>query len=204
MRRSNTVSFSFKTANRDRQDISAKRKPNFWNDSMLWWFHTPHTDQCHTLINRTQLNSPNEFRKSVMRLILAVITSIYSRFAQSWWICFCIASLWTPAILDVLLFIVIDVDLYFDECPMKTNFMNQLWNVIDGSLVMCSFCGVYMMVVWMRGEMGSFLWNSPQIWTQGEVFDCQQGDSGRITLNFYCFSGNSQITHHTIALSTYT
>lgn len=42
---------------------------------------------------------PNEFKKSVIRLILVVMTSMYSRLAQSWWICFWIASRWTPAII---------------------------------------------------------------------------------------------------------
>lgn len=44
-------------------------------------------------------NSPNEFRKSVIRFMLAVITSMYSRLAQSWWICFWIASRCTPDIM---------------------------------------------------------------------------------------------------------
>lgn len=42
-------------------------------------------------------NLPKELRKSAIFLMLLVITSIYSRFAQSWWISRCTGSSW-PAI----------------------------------------------------------------------------------------------------------
>lgn len=44
-------------------------------------FAYTHTYVCEKSM---QFHLPNEFRKSVIRFILAVITSIYSRFAQSW------------------------------------------------------------------------------------------------------------------------
>lgn len=53
----------------------------------------------------TSFHLPKEFRKSVIFLMLPVMTSMYSLFAQSCWICFWIVSRGGAAILMYIWFI---------------------------------------------------------------------------------------------------
>ena len=58
----------------------------FWLSMLLWLIDN---SVCWKSPWYCELNSPNEFRKSAIFLILVVMTSMYSLFAQSSWICLC-------------------------------------------------------------------------------------------------------------------